>query len=59
MSRQRRTKENSSPASARFPVGSRVRVRAGTTDPDFPDLPLGGWTGKVRETDQRAGPPAC
>ena len=41
---------------ARFPVGSRVRVKAGTTDPDFPDLPLGGWTGTVREIDRTAHP---
>jgi hypothetical protein len=40
----------------RFAVGSRVRVKAGTTDPDFPGIPLGGWTGKVREIRQE--PPA-
>ena len=43
-------------AAVRFPVGSAVRVRPGTTDPDFPDIPLGGWAGTVQEVDQRAAP---
>jgi hypothetical protein len=42
---------------ARFPVGTVVRVRAGTTDPDFPDIPLGGWVGTVKEVDMRSGSP--
>jgi hypothetical protein len=45
-------------AAGKFPVGSRVRVKAGTTDPDFPDMPLGGWTGKVREANPDVKPPA-
>jgi hypothetical protein len=36
--------------------GSRVRVKHGTADPDFPDLPLGGWSGTVREVDAAAQP---
>jgi hypothetical protein len=33
----------------RFKVGDAVTVRRGTRDPDFPDIPLGGWTGAIRE----------
>jgi len=31
--------------SARFGVGNLVRVKPGTTDPDFLDIPLGGGPG--------------
>src|ERR1700690_3661376 len=30
-------------------VGARVRVKSGTTIPEFPDVPCGGWTGTVVE----------
>jgi len=43
--------------SARFGVGNLVRVKPGTTDPDFPDIPLGGWTGTITEVDQGSTPP--
>jgi hypothetical protein len=42
---------------ARFAVGDRVRVRPGTTVPDFEDIPLGGWAGVITEIDQRSNPP--
>jgi hypothetical protein len=42
---------------ARFAAGAQVRVKSGTTDPDFPDIPLGGWAGTIREVNQRAVPP--
>ena len=42
---------------ARFAAGAQVRVKPGTTDPDFPDIPLGGWAGTIRDVDQRAAPP--
>jgi len=32
-------------------VGDLVRVKAGTPDPDFPDLALDGCTGEVIEID--------
>jgi hypothetical protein len=32
-----------------FAVGDRVRVRHGTVDPDYSDLPLGGWCGTITE----------
>jgi len=31
-------------------VGARVRVKAGTTMPEFPDVACGGWTGTIAET---------
>jgi hypothetical protein len=42
-----------------FAVGSAVRVKPGVTDPDFPDRPLGGWSGTVRELDADESPPLC
>jgi hypothetical protein len=42
---------------ARYGVGNHVRVRPGTTVPDFEDIPLGGWAGTIREVDQRSAPP--
>jgi len=44
-------------APARFAAGTLVRVKPGTTDPDFADIPLGGWAGTIREVDQRSAPP--
>ena len=32
-----------------------VRVRFGVRDPDFPDIPLGGWAGTVNEVEQAKG----
>ena len=32
-------------------------MKPGTTDPDYPDIPLGGWTGVIAEVDQRSNPP--
>src|SRR5271167_2819383 len=36
----------------RFQVGDKVRVKSGVIDPDFPDIPLGGWSGTVTEVEQ-------
>jgi hypothetical protein len=41
--------------SPRFKVGDKVRVKHGVRDPDFPDIPLGGWTGTVKEVGQNRG----
>src|SRR5438128_391058 len=41
----------------RFANGAQVRVKPGITDPDFADIPLGGWAGMIREVDQRSAPP--
>lgn len=35
-----------------FVVGDQVRVRHGTVDPDYPDLPLGGWAGTIVKIDK-------
>ncbi len=40
------------PIPPKFSVGDRVRVRFGVPDPDFPDIPLGGWAGIITEVDQ-------
>jgi hypothetical protein len=55
--KQQKGKPKPKPAPARFAVGSLVRVKPGTTDPDFPDVPLGGWAGKITEVDPRSTPP--
>lgn len=43
---------------ARFSVGTRVRVKPGTPDPDFPDIPLGGWAGKILKVSRKSVPPS-
>jgi hypothetical protein len=35
-----------------YAVGDQVRVRHGTVDPDYPDLPLGGWAGTIVKIDE-------
>ena len=35
-----------------FVVGDQVRVRHGTADPNYPDLPLGGWAGTIVKIDE-------
>src|SRR5437763_3041598 len=37
---------------SRFKPGDKVRVKHGVRDPDFPDIPLGGWAGAVKEVEQ-------
>lgn len=51
------SKPDKSAAGRDYAVGDRVRVRRGVTDPDFPDLPIGGWAGTVAEVDARSSPP--
>jgi len=45
--------------SPRFQVGDKVRVKPGVSDPDFPDMPLGGWTGTVTEIIEHEGQINC
>ncbi len=40
---------------SRFKPGDNVRVRHGVRDPDFPDIPLGGWAGTIKEVHQAEG----
>src|SRR5215813_12005110 len=50
-------KEKKTRTPARFGKGAQVRVKPGTTVPDFEDIPLGGWAGAIRDVDQRSNPP--
>ena len=45
----KRKKKRKPPAPAKFAVGDQVRVKHGIRDTDYPDMPLGGWTGTVAE----------
>jgi hypothetical protein len=36
---------------SRFRSGDKVRVKHGVRDPDFPDIPLGGWAGTVKNVE--------
>lgn len=40
---------------ARFQPGAKVRVKTGIRDPDYPDIPLGGWSGTIKEVQQFQG----
>jgi len=40
----------------RFSLGDMVRVRHGTCDPDYPDIPMGGWIGQINEVEAGNGP---
>ncbi len=42
-----------------FQVGNRVRVKYGVIVPDFPDIPLGGWSGTVTEIIKDHGQINC
>ena len=44
-------------ASAKFLVGTEVRVKTGVTLPDLPDIPLGDWAGTVSEIFADQTPP--
>jgi Calcium binding len=35
-----------------FTSGDKVRVKYGETDPDFPDIPLGGWSGTIEQIER-------
>jgi hypothetical protein len=39
----------------RFQPGAKVRVKRGVIDPDFPDIPLGGWSGTIKDVEQVRG----
>jgi hypothetical protein len=38
-------------SSPKFNVGDAVRVKPGVTDPDYPDIPFGGWAGTIAEIE--------
>ena len=39
--------------SPKFAVEEKVHVKPGTIDPDFPDVPVGGWSGTIIEIGRR------
>jgi hypothetical protein len=45
--------------SPRFKVGDKVRVKPGICDPDFPDMPLGGWAATITEIIKYKGRINC
>jgi hypothetical protein len=45
------------PVPPKFSSGDQVRVKHGVPDPDFPDIPLGGWAGIITEVDQTGREP--
>ncbi|MGO8749738.1 MAG: hypothetical protein ACLQNE_27600 [Thermoguttaceae bacterium] len=51
MSKRQRKRRPSAPS--RFKVGDCVRVKPGIRDDDYPDMPLGGWAGKISEVGKR------
>jgi hypothetical protein len=46
---------NKTSDSHHFQVGNKVRVKYGVIDPDFPDMPLGGWSGTITEMIEQEG----
>jgi hypothetical protein len=55
-SKKRQPKPQKPPAPARFSTGTQVRVKQGITDPDLPDIPLGGWSGTILDFDDKSTP---
>ncbi len=47
--------KKSGSVSCRFKPGDEVRVKPGVRDPDFSDIPLGGWAGTVKEVHHAEG----
>ena len=41
--------------STRFKARDKVRVKHGVRDPDFADIPLGGWSGSIKEVEPYKG----
>jgi len=39
-------------STAMFAIGDSVRVKLGIADPDYPDIPIGGWAGHVVEREE-------
>lgn len=52
--RKKKQTQNKPLAPAKFAVGMIIRVKQGMMDPDFADMPLGGWTGTILEIDQQS-----
>jgi hypothetical protein len=48
--------EKKRPDTLRFRVGDKVRVKSGVMDPDFEDIPLGGWAGTIKKIETSGDP---
>jgi hypothetical protein len=57
LTRRKKNRELVPATPPKFTSGTPVRVKAGVPDPDYPDIPLGGWAGVVREIDTDSRPP--
>src|SRR4051794_10231944 len=53
------TRTNKGSIRPRFKVGDKVRVKPGVNDPDYPDMPLGGWSGTITEIIEHEGQVNC
>ena len=53
MSRKKKKKKMQPAAPPKFAVGGHVCVKPGVADPDYPDMPLGGWSGTITEVMKR------
>jgi hypothetical protein len=42
----------------KFAPGAAVRAKPGIKDPDYPDIPLGGWAGTITDIDRSSRPVA-
>src|SRR5260221_12071168 len=56
-SKKQRTKRMIWAKPAQFSIGTQIRVKQDTTVPDFPDIPLGGWSGTIIDVQERQHPP--
>ena len=43
----------------RWQIGAKVRVKPGVSDPDFPDMPLGGWSENITQIIEHEGQINC
>lgn len=55
--KKNRPRDRRPAAEVKFTLEMRVCVKPGIEDPDFPDIPLGGWSGTIAEIDERSLPP--
>jgi hypothetical protein len=51
------TRRKKGPATPpKFAGGEHVHVKPGVADPDYPDLPLGGWAGEIIQIERESPP---
>jgi hypothetical protein len=51
---ERERKRKPTPVPSRFAVGCLVRIKPGVIDPEYPDMPLGGWLGTIAEVQEES-----